>query len=224
MKICNDTLSILKNFASVNSNITFKPGNVLKTLSPSRNIYSEATVAETFESELGIWDLNKFLATVSLFKDPEFDFQESFVKISSASSHASINYYYSDPSLLTPVPKNFKMPESQVELELNTKDLVELQKAASVLQVPDLSLETQEDGGIYLKVFDKRDAGSNRYQIRVGDNKNNLSFVALFKAENLKLIPGHYKIRVSNKNISEFENTTTKVKYWISLEADSKWS
>ena len=59
--ISKQTLGILKNFSSINSNILISPGNVIKTISPMKNIMSKSTVKETFETEFGIWDLNKYL-------------------------------------------------------------------------------------------------------------------------------------------------------------------
>jgi len=47
-----------------------------------KNIMGKSTVEEHFDTEFGIWDLNKFLGTISLFEDPEFDFQEKYVIIS----------------------------------------------------------------------------------------------------------------------------------------------
>lgn len=223
MKISNDTLNILKNFASINSNIVVKPGNVLHTLSPSRNIYAEAKVAETFDREFGIYDLNKFLATVSLFKDPEFAFDDKHVAISSGSSGATINYFYSDPSLLTTPPKHFNMPAHQMQFSLNTRDFTELLRASSVLQAPDLAIVAHHDD-INLRVHDKRDDTSHQYMIRVGNNTNSLNCHAFLKTENLKFIPGDYTVSVSNKNISEFSNNNANIRYWISLELDSVWN
>ena len=77
--ITNNTLEILKNFASINSNILVKEGNVLSTISPVKNVMAEATITETFDTQFGIWDLNKFLGTVSLFDSPEFLFEENFL-------------------------------------------------------------------------------------------------------------------------------------------------
>jgi len=223
MKISNDTLNVLKNFAGINSNIVVKPGNILRTLSASRNIFAEAKVAETFDCEFGIYDLNKFLATISLFKDPEFTFNEKHVSISSTSSNAKINYFYSDSSLLTNPPKNFNMPAHQIEFNLNTKDFNELLRASAVLQAPDLAIVGNE-GSIDLRVSDKRDDTSHQYAVNVGDNKNNINCVAYLKTENLKLIAGDYSVRVSNKNISEFSNNNSNIRYWISLELDSRWN
>ena len=99
-KISNDTLEILKNFSSINSNILVRVGNKLTTISPVKNVMAEAEVSETFDQEFGIWDLNKFLGTVSLFDSPEFIFNENSVDITSQSNSSSVQYYYSEPSLL----------------------------------------------------------------------------------------------------------------------------
>jgi hypothetical protein len=223
MKISNDTLNVLKNFASINSNIVVNPGSVLRTLSPSRNIFAEARITETFDCQFGIYDLNKFLATISLFKDPDFTFNEKHVTISSASSGAKINYFYSDPSLLTAPPKQFNMPAHQIEFVLNTRDFNELLRASAVLQGPDLAIVAGTEG-IDLRVSDKRDDTSHKYMVHVADNTNNVVCNAFLKTENLKFIPGDYTVHVSNKNISEFRNNNCDVCYWISLELDSTWN
>jgi len=101
IKISSDTINILKNFASINSNLHVKQGKTITTVSPSMTILAEATVAEEFDTEFGIWDMAKFLSTVSLFKDAEFEFNENFVTVSSTGSKASVKYFYSDPQLLT---------------------------------------------------------------------------------------------------------------------------
>ena len=45
INLSKETLSILKNFASLNSNILVKPGNVLRTITPSKNGMAEAKVS-----------------------------------------------------------------------------------------------------------------------------------------------------------------------------------
>ena len=79
MKLSKETIEILKNFSTINSNILVEPGNVIKTISPVKNVMSEATVSETFDTQFGIWDLGKFLGTISLFDDAEFFFSGEVV-------------------------------------------------------------------------------------------------------------------------------------------------
>ena len=74
-----NTLSILKNFSSLNSNLLIKPGDVIKTITPSKNGMAIAKVDEKFDVEFGIWDLNKFLGVISLFSTPTFDFGQKEV-------------------------------------------------------------------------------------------------------------------------------------------------
>ena len=218
MKISQDTLAILKNFSTINSNLLVKEGSYLTTISPTKNILAEANVSETFDVEFGIWDLSKFLATVSLFKDPEFNFTEDHVEISSEGSKAAIKYYYSEPELLVKVDKKLKMPTTPVTFTLTSKDYNELQKASSVLQAPDLSLESTEDNRMVMRVFDRKDSTSHSYSIDM--NKSGTSFSFLFKTENLKMIPGTYEVGISEKKVSQFRNANGMT-YWISLEADS---
>jgi len=220
MKISQDTLSILKNFSTINSNLLVKPGNTIATISPTKNILAEAAVTESFDVEFGIWDLSKFLATISLFKEPEFEFNEDHVEISSEGSKASVKYYYSEPELLVKADKKLKMPQTPVNFTLTSKDYNELQKAASVLQAPDLALESTEEGRMTLRVFDRKDSTSHSYSIDVGENKSGASFSFLFKTENLKMIPGTYEVGISDKKVSQFKNANG-ITYWISLEADS---
>ena len=97
MKFSKQTFEILKNFSTINSNILVKPGNTLSTITGAKNVMSEAKVAEEFDVEFGIWDLSKFLGTISLFQDPEFEFEEKYVLIKS-STGSCVKYYYSEPN------------------------------------------------------------------------------------------------------------------------------
>ena len=70
MNLSNDTLEVLDNFADINSGITVKVGQELKTISPMKNIFGTAKVSENFDTEFSIYDLSEFLATLSLFETP----------------------------------------------------------------------------------------------------------------------------------------------------------
>ena len=52
MQISKETIDILKNFASINSNILIRKGKVLSTISTAKNIYARAEVAEDFPEEV----------------------------------------------------------------------------------------------------------------------------------------------------------------------------
>ena len=58
MKLSDHTIEVLKNFATINQNLVIKEGSTLSTMSAMKNIVARATVAETFEKDVAIYDLN----------------------------------------------------------------------------------------------------------------------------------------------------------------------
>jgi hypothetical protein len=222
--ISNNTLEVLKNFASINSNILVREGNVLTTISPVKNVMAEATVSETFDTPFGIWDLNKFLGTVSLFETPEFFFEDKSVTIKSKKNNTSVQYYYSEPSLLTTVNKQIVMPESVVDCTITQKTFNDITKAASVLQVNDIALRPNGNE-LELVALDKKDSTSNSYSISLGNLPHaDRDFCFYFKAENLKMLPGDYDVSITEKVVSQFTNTNLSLKYWVALESDSHYN
>lgn len=221
MKISKKTLDILKNFASINSNILVHPGNKITTISPVKNVLAEATVEETFDVEFGIWDLNKFLGVVSLFNDPEFEFEEKYVRISGSSG--SVKYHYCEPKLLTVPTKKINMPKSAISFVLLQKKFAELQKASSVLQVSDICV-SNDDGNIKMTAMDKADVSSNTYSIDVGTYEGTNNFDMFFKIDNLKLFTGDYDVEICEKTVSKFSNQNISLNYWIALESDSNFN
>tara|TARA_R110002124_G_scaffold172026_1_gene339690 strand:- start:1615 stop:2349 length:735 start_codon:yes stop_codon:yes gene_type:complete len=220
-KISNSTLDVLKNFSSINSNILVKEGNVLTTISPVKNVMAEATVPESFDQEFGIWDLNKFLGTISLFEDPEYMFEEKCVTISSSKNSSSVRYYYSEPSLLTTVNKQINMPEAVVTCSITQTVFNDILKASSVLQVSDIAIRSNSDE-LEIVALDKKDKSSNSYSIALDHLPAGApQFSFFFKSENLKMLSGDYDVSISDKVVSQFTNINRSLKYWVALESDS---
>lgn len=217
MKLSDKTLGILKNFSTVNQSILVKPGNVIRTISGARNVFAQATVEETFPAQFSIYELSKFLGALSLFKDPDIEFFDGHLKISEGKNF--IRYTYADESMIvTPPDKAVELPSRDIYFELTEKDLSTVQKALSVLQVPEMSV-VGEDGTIYVKAINNKNPSSDHFSIAVGVTDK--SFNAIFKAEYLKFLPADYKISISNKGFAEF--ATDGLSYWIASEHTSKF-
>jgi hypothetical protein len=216
------TLSILKNFSSLNSNILVSPGNVIKTITPSMNGMAEATLEESFPIEFGIWDLNKFLGVISLFQAPSFEFEEKYVRIQ-GNPDTAVNYYYSSPNLLTIPKKNVSMPKVCLTAYLSQEVFSELTRASSILQLPDLSFRSKGDG-IYATVCDRNDPTSNSCEVRLGDCPKGKDFSFNFKIENIRLLSGDYKISFSKNVVAQFENENLSLKYWFAMEPNSTYN
>ena len=134
MKLSNDTVGILKNFASINQNLIIKEGSELTTMSAMKNIVARAKVMETFPKEVAIYDLNEFLAALSLFTTPVLDFQDQFVTMSEEGNpRNSLKYFYSDPSVVTSPSKMITMPSEEVTFTLNDDTVNQLKSCRSYL-------------------------------------------------------------------------------------------
>ena len=220
MKLNQTTQDILKNFSEINTNILIKPGSELNTISTMKNILAKATINESFDKEFGIYDLNEFLSVVSSLDKPELTLQEKHMTISTEGSRSKVKYFYSDPSVIVSPTKDVKMPESDVTFTLSESNLVQLRKMAAILSSPDLALVGTKDGDVVLKVCDKKNDTSNKFDIVVGENAT-ANYTFYFKVENLKMISGDYDVAVSSKSIAHFTNTKLPIQYWIALEPDS---
>ena len=97
MKISSETRSVLKNFATINSNIKVSTNNQLKTISQMKNILTVATVPESFNQEFSIYNLTEFLVATSLLDNPDFDFNDQSVSISDNSS--AMTYFYASEAI-----------------------------------------------------------------------------------------------------------------------------
>ena len=218
MKLSNDTREVLKNFSTINQNLLVKNGNVINTMSAMKNIVSKATIPDTFDNEFAIYDLNEFLSALSLFKEPNLEFTEKAVKLKEEGGGSSLNYFFSDPSIVTTPKTEIQMPSVDVEFTF-TKDVFDqILKASAVLGVPDVVLKGTAGGDINLTVTDRKNDTSNDFAIKVGESSPS-DFTYYFKVENLKLLAGDYKVAVSAKGISHFNNMNKPVEYFIALEA-----
>tara|TARA_B100000900_G_C20547140_1_gene703055 strand:- start:885 stop:1550 length:666 start_codon:yes stop_codon:yes gene_type:complete len=218
MKLSDNTLNILKNFAGINNSILVKEGNKLRTISMAKNILAEADISEEFPRDFAIYDLNQFLNGLSLHQDPDLDFnQETYLSIKEGKRR--VKYFFADPNVITSPPeKEITLPSEDVSFQLDSASLEKLTKAAQVYQLPDLSA-IGEAGVIKLVVRDKKNDTSNEYAIVVGETEAQFTFN--FKVENIKIIPGAYNVVVSSKLLSQFTNTKHDLKYYIALEPDS---
>ena len=224
MKLSEHTTSVLKNFASINQNLVIKEGKIISTMSAMKNIVARAEVDEDFPREIAIYDLNEFLASLSLFITPVLNFSENFVMITEdGKTGNSLKYFYSDPSVVTTPSKDVKMPSPEVTFSLNSSDLSKVQRAASVIGSPDMVLEKNGTGS-FLTVKDKKNDTANNYSLDIdAEGKGEYNF--FFKVENLKLLPTNYDVEVSSKNISHFKSQAgNAVEYWIALEPESSYS
>ena len=218
MKLSDKTLTLLKNFSSINQSILFKKGSSLKTISVMKNILAEATIEEDLPTDFGIYDLNQFLNGLGLHQHPDLDFEnQGHVVIREGRSRTK--YFFADPNVIvTPPDKEIALSSEDVSFELSTSQLDKLLKAAAIYQLPDLAVVGGE-GVVKIVVRDKKNDTSNDFSIIVGETDSTFSFN--FKVENIKILPGTYDVVVSQKLLSRFTCRDYDLTYYIALEPDS---
>lgn len=228
MQLSENTFGILKNFSGINPNLVFKQGNQLKTISVAKNILATATISETIPQEFGIYDLNEFLSVVGMFENPNLDFvNTSALKVRDASGAQSVNYFFSDVSNLTAPSKDITMPQCEIEFDLTDAQLNTLRKAASTLGVSDVVISKDATGDIVIKVTDTKNPTSNSFDLELGGANavvNATEFSMVFTIGNFKFTSGDYRVKLSSKLISHFQNKTTPIEYWVALEKSSTFT
>ena len=179
MKLSKETLSVLKNFATINGNILIKTGNRLSTISAQKNVMASTTVSENFDSDFGIYDLNEFLGVYSLFADdPELAFDDKFVTV--ANGKSKVKYFAADPSVLASPTKDALPVDEDIKFDLPRSAYDMIMKTSSVLRSNDVSF-IGKDGNITVLVADKKNATSNAWDSVVGTTDKN--FKVNFKGE-----------------------------------------
>jgi hypothetical protein len=217
MKITPDTMTILKNFSSINQSIIFKAGNLLKTISPQKTVMAFATIEEDFPIQAGIYNLPRFLSVCGMHESPELEFGDTAVMITEGKSKTK--YIYADTSMIiAPPEKEIKLPSVDVSITLSSENLSKVLKAATVLQLPEIAF-VGEDGICYLRAINSLNPLSDSFGVELG--KTDDTFTLIMKAENLQVLPFEYEVELSSKGISRFK--TDKVTYFIAIESKSTY-
>ena len=225
MKISNDTIEVLKNFAAINSNIAFS-GKTLKTINEAKSILGTVVVQEDFP-DFGVYDLNEFLSVISLVGNPTLKFEDNFVHLQASDTEpylGSVKYYYSSPETLTTPERDVKLSDPQFSIGITEKSLNQIKKASAILGHRELAI-TGEDGTITAKILDDKDSTANVFSLELAtENKCTNKFKFIIQISSiLKLYAGDYYASFNAKGISQWDNMGHPINYWIAVEKASEF-
>jgi len=217
MNFSERTLTVLKNFATINPSIIFKPGNELRTISPQKTIMAIAKIDDEIPSSACVYDVSRFLSTCGLYESPNIEFHEKYFTI--FEGNRKTKYVYADPSMVfAPPDKEIKIPTNDVEVEVEWSDIQAVIKASGIMQLPEIAF-VGENGICYIRAIDSANATADTFSIELG--KTDDTFQLIIKTDNLKLIPQKYNVTLSSKGISKFEGEF--VRYFIAIESKSTY-
>jgi len=222
MNLSTETLNILRNLSSINSNLVINEGSNLATISESKTIMCEANIQEMFPRQIGIYDLGELLSVIGLMADPELVFEENSLLVKSGKQ--KIRYFYSEVDILTKPSKSISMPNVDVSFTITEEQLGQIRKASSVLRHNELMI-SNESGELTASVVNSKDPTSNSYMLTLdADQEFDSEFKFFVSIPNLKLMSGDYVVNISSKLISQWINNTTDIKYFIALEKNSSYA
>lgn len=219
MKLSENTLSVLKNFATINSGLVLQIGNVQKTISPEKSILVEVELEDAIPSQFGIYDLNQFLGNVTTLGNPDLTFDDKAVVMNDG--EISFNYYSCSPNLIvSPPDKELKLKQIDVSFKLTNAILSKLLKLAAMNSLTHLSV-VGKNGEIRLQTHEKANDTSNQASFKLNDY-DGTDFIASFKVENIKLLADDYDVEIQLGAFAKFVATSgtfkDKIKYFIALE------
>lgn len=224
MQVTDKTIEILKNFSAINNGMVLREGKQQTTVSADDTIFAVAQVDE-FPMELGLYELPNFLTNLSLLETPILEFTDNMVKMTDKDGF-NLSYRGCAPEIIhTPDPKlaELKFDETNkpdIELNLTLAQLQKLTKVAAVNTFTHLTV-FGKDGKLGVKVNDRTSDTSNSGVMVLGDHAGS-DFEAVFKVEQLKIIPQTYNVKIKNDAFAIFENADATLKYIIALETKSK--
>jgi hypothetical protein len=233
IKISNETLAVLKNFARLRSSIIIDEGNEISVISTRSTFLATAVIEEEFPFQFAIYDLNRFLSALSLTKNPELVFSENdnFVVIKGEDGHL-MNYGFGDidqvkASNPQPPSKRLDLPSKDVTFSLGKQQIEKVKKTASVLSLPDIVVSSSGDGDVYLGAADVSNPMSDRTQIKLeGATGGDAEFNLVFSSENIEnLMAIDYSVSISQKKLSHFTAQANgyEIDYWIAADFNSTY-
>lgn len=217
MKLTDYTLSVLKNFSTINSGLVISPGTSQKTMSPERSIFVQAELENDFPIQFGIYDLNLFLGNIATMNNPELSFTPEYVSMSDGTF--TLNYKPCLPELIISPPENKKLslPSVDVKFDMSNTVLTKILRLATMNNLPSLSI-LGKSGSLYLQAHDKNNASANHIQSKI-DDWSGESFLATFKSANLKIIPDDYVVEMKANTFAIFTSKTRNIQYFIALDS-----
>jgi hypothetical protein len=220
MKLSERTITVLKNFATMNSGMLIKPGKEQTTFDPETGgILVEAILEESFPEEFAIYDLAIFLGNLTTLKDPELTFTKESVLLDDGS--LKLTYIAGSPKLVKVAPAKLSMENPDVTFAIMNDDLQKILKVAAMNNLPNITFEGS--GNIVTaKVHDKGIDTSNFGTMKIMElqGENNKDFSATFKTSNFKIIPDNYNIEIDITKFARLENVDKNLVYFIALETE----
>ena len=221
MKLSIDTKTITKSISKIQPGLIIQPGNIIYVR--TEDVYVEAAVAETFPIEVRVANLNEFLRTLALFKDPDLVFTEEHIRI--VQDTAEVLYPQAEPTSIVqlPRPKVVKPePPEHISCELSADQWAAVQKALGV----GVDIRSSREGrhlvvisdGETIRLEAERGHGKPRYSMIVDGATNGCVCKSSLDASYIPLVPGPYRVVLQRGAARFFHSGQYNFRHFVGLE------
>ena len=167
MKLSDQTISILKNYSTINESLLFTEGNRLRTIAKNKSLLASAKIEETIPVKFAIYNLNQFLSAMTMFGQADLEFTEKSVKMT-FSDGRSINYTCADESLvITPPDKEIADFTGDVSFVLTNESLDSIKKASATLGLPEVVFVGKPGTNFVARLIDLGNPSSSSMEIEL---------------------------------------------------------
>jgi hypothetical protein len=220
MKFSKETRDVLENFAQLQSSMLFHKGTKQKTNTFSKQLLAEVDLPENIPQDVGIYDLVQFLSVLSIFKDPDVEFEEKNLVLSEGKQ--KIVYRYCAPELinknLVPFDKTVNLPSVDVSFELSKETFAKITNATRVLGLSHIAVNGDGEK-IFIRSCNPKDENYSFATFEVGDTDK--KFNLLINMDHLKVLPHNYKVNMCKNFITKFISQDMDLIYTFAAEKDS---
>lgn len=211
MRLSENTITILKNFASLNTGIVIKPGSLLVTRG-GRDILARAHVPDVFPRQIAIGNLSKLLGVVNYMQEPEFEFGENQLTI--RSGQQVVNMTYAAPeAIATPKADDVNAPIS-ITFPITAAEFMNVTKVTTSLGLPHVAI-VGDGSSITIRGINAKDRSADSFSITVAESDKTFRYV--FEAARwAKFLEKDFTIGISKQGLVRL--THDDVTYIIAVD------
>lgn len=221
VKLSKETLEALKLFSTINGSMAFKAGSKLRTLSPGGgSIFAEVEIPETFPINFNIYELSKFLGVLNLstMKDAVLEFVDDKKVVIKGAGNTKINYHFTSDSFVTAPDRELVLPSVELDVTLTSDTVDGFMRAASALGHKIMAFAVRGGNAFLVATSPDQGDSSNDYEVDLGPVDGAADAQYKLKIENVKLLPGDYRVQVCSRGLVGFVNNERKLKIFVGLE------
>jgi hypothetical protein len=216
-------MDVLGNFANINNALHIHEGERQRTNLITKTLIVDAKLPEKFPIEFGIYDMSQFLGVLSLFEEPNLDFDNKVITIHEAKKKAT--YRCCDVALVKknkfPFEQDFSLSSVDISFDLSKEMWRQVTSATRVLGLDHIAVI---GNGETISVSSLNVTDPDNHQISFEVGETNKEFKLIYNIDSLKILPHNYKVNISKSKFTKFISQDMNLEYTCPCEKGSVYN